>query len=45
MNNKGTFDYIKLCEQLNNDFFNLTGFREIKNNEVVYLSFTLSPKK
>lgn len=45
MSNKGTFDYIGLWEQLNNDDFNFTGFSEIKNNEVGYSSFTLSPKR
>ncbi len=45
MSNKGTFDYIGLWEQLNNKNFNFTEFREIKNNEVGYSSFTLSPKR
>lgn len=45
MSNKGTFDYIGLWEQLNNDDFNFTGFSEIKTNEVGYASFTLSPKR
>ena len=45
MSNKGTFDYIGLWEKLNNENFNFTGFREIKNNEVGYSSFTLSPKR
>ncbi len=45
MSNKGTFDYIGLWEQLNNENFNFTEFREIKNNEVGYSSFTLSPKR
>ncbi len=29
MSNKGTFDYIGLWEQLNNENFNFTEFREI----------------
>ena len=45
MSNKGTFDFIGLWEQLNNDYFNFTGFSEIKTNEVGYPSFTLSPKR
>ena len=45
MSNKGTFDYIGLWEQLNNENFNFTEFSEIKNNEVGYSSFTLSPKR
>lgn len=45
MSNKGTFDYIGLWEQLNNEDFNFTEFREIKNKEVGYVSFTLSPKR
>ena len=34
MSNKGTFDYIGLWEQLNNEKFNFTEFSEIKNKEV-----------
>ena len=45
MSNKGTFDYIGLWEQLNNENFNFTEFSEIKNKEVGYASFTLSPKR
>lgn len=45
MSNKGTFDYIGLWEQLNNENFNFTEFSEIKNKEVGYSSFTLSPKR
>ena len=45
MSNKGTFDYIGLWEHLNNEKFNFTEFSEIKNNEVGYASFTLSPKR
>lgn len=30
MSNKGTFDYIGLWEQLNNENFNFTEFSEIK---------------
>ena len=45
MSNKGTFDYIGLWEQLNNEKFNFTEFSEIKNKEVGYASFTLSPKR
>ena len=45
MSNKGTFDYIGLWEQLNNENFNFTEFSEIKINEVGYPSFTLSPKR
>ena len=45
MSNKGTYDYIGLWEQLNNENFNLTEFREIKIKEVGYPSFTLSPKR
>ena len=33
MINKGTFDYIGLWEQLNNENFNFTEFSEIKNKE------------
>ena len=45
MSNKGTFDYIGLWEQLNNENFNFTEFSKIKNKEVGYASFTLSPKR
>ena len=45
MSNKGTYAYIGLWEQLNNGNFNFTGFREIKNKEVGYSSFTLSPRR
>ena len=45
MSNKGTFYYIGLWEQLNNEKFNFTEFSEIKNKEVGYASFTLSPKR
>ena len=45
MSNKGTFDYIGLWQQLNNEDFNFTEFSEIKINEVGYPSFTLSPKR
>ena len=45
MSNKGTFNYIGLWEQLNNENFNFTEFSEIKNNEVGTASFTLSPKR
>ena len=45
MSNKGTFDYIGLWEQLNNENFNFTEFSEIKTKEVGYPSFTLSPKR
>lgn len=45
MSNKGTYDYIGLWEQLNNENFNFTEFSEIKNKEVGYASFTLSPKR
>ena len=45
MSHKGTFDYIGLWEQLNNEKFNFTEFSEIKNKEVGYASFTLSPKR
>ena len=45
MSNKGTFDYIGLWKQLNNENFNFTEFSEIKNKEVGYASFTLSAKR
>ena len=45
LSNKGTFDFIGLWEQLHNPNFNLTGFREIKNKEVGYDSFTMSPTR
>ena len=45
MSNKGTFEYIGLWEKLNNDNFNFTEFREIKNKEAGHPSFTLSPKR
>lgn len=45
MSNRSTFDYIGLWEQLNNEDFNFTGFSEIKNKEVGYSSFTMSPKR
>ena len=45
MSSKNTFNYIGLWEQLNNENFNFTEFREIKNNELVKSSFTLSPRK
>ena len=44
MSNKGTFDYIGLLEQLNNENFNFTEFSEIKNKKVEFLSFTLSTR-
>jgi len=44
MSNKGTFDYIGLLEQLNNENFNFTEFSEIKNKGVKFLSFTLSTR-
>ena len=45
MSSKNTFNYIGLWEQLNNENFNFTEFSEIKNNELVKSSFTLSPRK
>lgn len=45
MSSKNTFNYIGLWEQLNNEDFNFTEFSEIKNNELVKSSFTLSPRK
>ena len=45
MSNKGTFNYIGLWEQLNNENFNITEFSEIKIKEVGHSSFTLSPKR
>ena len=45
MSNKGTFEYIGLWEQLNNENFNFTEFSEIKTKEVGYPSFTLSHKR
>ena len=40
MSSKNTFNYIGLWEQLNNENFNFTEFREIKNNEL-YINNTL----
>lgn len=45
MSNRGTFEFIGLWEQLNNENFNFTGFSEIEKNEVGYPSFTMSPKR
>ena len=45
MSSKNTLNFLGLWERLNNDNFNLTGFREIKNEESNKSSFTLSPKK
>ena len=44
ISNKKTLDYIELWEQLNNENFNFTEFREIKNKKARYLSFTLNFK-
>lgn len=45
MLNKNSFDYYGLWEQINNENFNSVEFSEIKNKEVGYVSFTLSPKR
>jgi hypothetical protein len=43
LSNQATVQYLGIWEKLHNPNFNFTGFREIKNNEVGLLSFTISP--
>ena len=45
LSNKDTALYIGLWEELNNEKFNLTEYREIKINEIGTSSYTMSPKQ
>jgi len=44
MSNKNTFDFYSFWESLFNEKFNSAEFSRIKNNEVGYNAFTMSPK-
>lgn len=45
LSNKDTALYVGLWEELNNEKFNLTEYREIKINEIGTASYTMSPKQ
>lgn len=45
LSNKDTSLYVGLWEELNNENFNLTEYREIKINEIGTSSYTMSPKQ
>lgn len=45
LSNKDTALYVGLWEELNNDNFNFTEYREIKINEIGTSSYTMSPKQ
>lgn len=45
LSNKDTALYVGLWEELNNENFNLTEYREIKVNEIGTSSYTMSPKQ
>ena len=45
LSNKDTAIYVGLWEELNNENFNLTEYREIKINEIGTSSYTMSPKQ
>lgn len=45
LSNKDTALYVGLWEELNNENFNLTEYREIKINEIGTSSYTMSPKQ
>lgn len=45
LSNKDTALYVGLWEELNNEKFNLTEYREIKINEIGTSSYTMSPKQ
>ena len=45
LSNKDTALYVGLWEELNNENFNLTEYREIKINEIGTASYTMSPKQ
>ena len=45
MSTKTAYNYISLWEEINNKNFNFTESREIKNNELIKSSFTMSPLK
>ena len=45
LRNKETISFLGVWEELNNENFNFTEFSKIKNKEVGYTSFTLSPKR
>ena len=45
LSNKDTAFYVGLWEELNNDNFNFTEYREIKINEIGTSSYTMSPKQ
>lgn len=45
LSNKDTAFYVGLWEELNNENFNLTEYREIKINEIGTSSYTMSPKQ
>ena len=45
LSNKDTAFYVGLWEELNNENFNFTEYREIKINEIGTSSYTMSPKQ
>ena len=45
LSNKDTAFYVGLWEELNNENFNFTEYREIKINEIGTASYTMSPKQ
>ena len=45
LSNKDTALYVGLWEELNNENFNFTEYREIKTNEIGTSSYTMSPKQ
>ena len=45
LSNKDTALYVGLWEELNNENFNLTEYREIKINEIGTSSYTMSPRQ
>ena len=45
LSNKDTALYVGLWEELNNENFNFTEYREIKINEIGTSSYTMSPKQ
>ena len=45
LSNKDTALYVGLREELNNENFKLTEYREIKINELGTASYTMSPKQ
>ena len=45
MSNKNSFDYYSLWEEINNENFNSVEFHRIKNDEVGYNRFTMTPNR